>query len=52
MQGQVIQAQDSLKQKEKEEQQQKISRRKEIMKIRAEISEKEMKETIVKISDY
>jgi len=42
----------ALKQKEKEEQQQKISRRKEIMKIRAEISEKEMKETIVKISDY
>ena len=42
----------ALKQKEKEEQQQKISRREEIVKIRAEISEKEMKETIVKISDY
>ena len=40
-----------LKQLEKEEQNPpKISRRKEIIKIRAEISEKEMKETIVKIN--
>ena len=43
-----------LKQLEKEEEQQqqnphKISRRKKIMKIQAEIHEKEMKETIVKI---
>ena len=38
-----------LKQLEKE-QQQKISRRKEIIKIQAEINEKEMKETIVKIN--
>ena len=39
---------NNLKQLEKEEQ--KISRRKEIIKIRAEINEKEMKETIVKIN--
>ena len=40
-----------LKQLEKEEQTpQKISRRKEIIKIQAEIDEKEMKETIVKIN--
>ena len=41
-----------LKQLEKEEQQQKnkVSRRKEIINIRAEINEKEMKETIVKIN--
>ena len=40
-----------LKQLEKEEQKNpKVSRRKEIIKIRAEISEKEMKETIVKIT--
>ena len=40
-----------LKQVEKEEQKTpKISRRKEITKIRAEINEKEMKETIVKIN--
>ena len=39
-----------LKQPEKEEQQKKISRRKEIIKIQAEINEKEMKETIVKIN--
>ena len=40
-----------LKQLEKEEQKNpKVSRRKEIIKIRAEISEKEMKETIVKIN--
>ena len=40
-----------LKQLEKEEQNpQKISRRKEIIKIQAEINEKEMKETIVKIN--
>ena len=42
-----------LKQLEKEQQQQqkpKISRRKEIIKIWAEINEKEMKETIVKIN--
>ena len=38
-----------LKQLEKEEEK-KISRRKEIIKIRAEITEKEMKETIVKIN--
>ena len=37
-----------LKQLEKEEQ--KISTRKEIIKVRAEINEKEMKETIVKMS--
>ena len=35
---------------EKEEQKPKISRRKEIIKIWAEINEKEMKETIVKIN--
>ena len=40
-----------LKQLEKEEQKNpKISRRKEIIKIRAEINEKQMKETIVKIN--
>ena len=40
-----------LKQLEKEEQENhKISRRKEIIKIRAEINEKEMKEVIVKIN--
>ena len=40
-----------LKQLEKEEQKTpKISRRKEIINIRVEISEKEMKETIVKIN--
>ena len=40
-----------LKQPNKEEQQKpKISRRKEIIKIQAEIIEKEMKETIVKIN--
>ena len=42
-----------LKQLEKEEEQQqknKIRRRKEIIKIQAEINEKEMKETIVKIN--
>ena len=40
-----------LKQLEKEEPKPpKISRRKEIIKIRAEINEKEMKETIVKIN--
>ena len=39
-----------LKQLEKEEPKKKISRRKEIIKIRAEINEKEMKETIVKIN--
>ena len=41
-----------LKQLEKEEEQQqkKISRRKEIIKIQAEINEKEMKETVVKIN--
>ena len=38
-----------LKQLEKEQKPLKISRRKEIIKIRAEINEKEMKETIVKI---
>ena len=37
-----------LKQLEKEEQ--KVSTRKEIIKVRAEINEKEMKETIVKMS--
>ena len=41
----------TLKQLEKEEQKApKISRRKEIIKIKAEINEKEMKETIVKIN--
>ena len=40
-----------LKQLEKEEEKKpKISRRKEIIKIRTEINEKEMKETIVKIN--
>ena len=40
-----------LKQPEKEEQKNpKISKRKEIIKIQAEINEKEMKETIVKIN--
>ena len=40
-----------LKQMEKEEQQQqKINRRKEIIKIQAKINEKEMKETIVKFN--
>ena len=40
-----------LKQLEKEDQNlPKVSRRKEIVKIRAEINEKEMKETIVKIN--
>ena len=41
-----------LKQLEKEEgKKPKISRREEIIKIRAEINEKEMKETIVKINE-
>ena len=41
-----------LKQLEKEEQKTpKISRRKEIIKIQAEINEKEMKETIVKLNN-
>ena len=41
-----------LKQLEKEEQQNpKVSRRKEIIKIRSEINEKEMKETISKINN-
>ena len=39
-----------LKQLEKELKNHKISRRKEIIKIRAEINEKEMKETIIKIN--
>ena len=39
-----------LKQLEKEEEKNKISRRKEIMKIQVEINEKEMKETLVKIN--
>ena len=39
-----------LKQLEKEQKNTKISRRKEIVKIRAEINEKEMKETIAKIN--
>ena len=39
-----------LKQLEKEQQQKKFGRRKEIIKIRAEINEKEMKESIVKIN--
>ena len=39
-----------LKQLEKEEQKLQISRRKEIIKIRSEINEKEMKETIAKIN--
>ena len=41
----------NLKQLEKEEQTKpKVSRRKEIIKIRSEITEKEMKETIAKIN--
>ena len=40
----------NLKQLEKGEQQQQISRTKYIIKIRAEINEKEMKETVVKIN--
>ena len=36
-----------LKQLEKEQQQQKISRREEIIKIQAEINEKEMKELVL-----
>ena len=41
----------NLKQLEKEEQKSpKVSRRKEIIKIRSEINEKEMKETIAKIN--
>jgi len=39
-----------LKQLEKEPKKTKISRREEIIKIQAEINEKEMKETIVKIN--
>ena len=39
-----------LKQLEKEEKKPKVSRRTEIIKIQAEITEKEMKETVVKIS--
>ena len=39
-----------LKQLEKEQNPPKISRRKEIIKIRPEISEKEMKEAVVKIN--
>ena len=39
-----------LKQLEKEQNNSKISKRKEIIKIRSEIIEKEMKETIVKIN--
>ena len=39
-----------LKQLEEEEQKNPVSRRKEIIKIRAEINEKEMKETIAKIN--
>ena len=39
-----------LKQLEKEQRTPKISRRKEIIKIQAEINEKEMKETIAKIN--
>ena len=40
-----------LKQLETEEEKTKISRRKEIIKIWAEINKKEMKETIVKINE-
>ena len=40
-----------LKQLEKEEQNPKVSRKKEIIKIRPEINEKEMKETVAKISE-
>ena len=36
--------------KEQQQQKPKVSRRKEIIKIRAEVSEKEMKETIAKIN--
>ena len=39
-----------LKQLEKEQKKPKLSRRKEVIKIRAEINEKEMKETIVKMN--
>ena len=39
-----------LEEEEQPQQQQKISRRKEIMKIRAEINEKEMKEITIKIN--
>ena len=39
-----------LKQLEKEKKNPKVSRRKEIIKIRSEINEKEMKETIAKIN--
>ena len=39
-----------LKQLEKEQTNPKVSRRKEIIKIRSEINEKEMKETIAKIN--
>ena len=39
-----------LKQLEKEQKNAKVSRRKEIIKIRSEINEKEMKETIAKIN--
>ena len=42
---------DLEKEEEEEEQQQQISRRKEIIKLRAEINEKEMKETVVKINE-
>ena len=38
-----------LKQLEKEQKKPKLSRRKEVIKIRAEINEKEMKETIIKL---
>ena len=40
-----------LKQLEKEQKNPKVSRRKEIIKIRAEINEKEMKETVAKINE-
>ena len=39
-----------LKQLEKEQKTPKVSRRKEIIKIRSEINEKEMKETVAKIN--
>ena len=39
-----------LKQLEKEEKNTKVNRRKQIIKIRAEVNEKEMKETIAKIN--
>ena len=49
--SQLIQLNLHLKQLEKEEQKiTKVSRRKEIIKIRSEINEKEMKETIAKIN--